>query len=415
MRLLQITKKFPFPLKDGESIAVNNLAIALRQKDWQLDLLTMNTSKHPVETQMITDELKHYQNIYHQEVDNKVTLIGAFMHLLKGRSYQAERFIDPDFRDLLIRVLQENKYDVIQLESPYLAPYISTIRQHSSAHVSMRAHNVEHVIWERLAAHTSWGFKKWYFRKVANELKTLEKNYFAHYDSMIAISEHDKDTFERLGFEGPIISIPIGLNMDKYQINQPPAKPASLCFIGTLDWLPNLQGLEWFLKNVWPTVIKIENDVPFYIAGRGANVSFKKLAKQAPNCHFEGEVEHADEFLDQHPIMIVPLLSGSGIRVKIIEGMAKGMLVITTKCGMEGIPARHMHNILVAEDGDKFATLILYALNHPQDVEKIRRNARKFAAQEYDMHKKGMALDQFYRQNIPSEKEMPEPIITFES
>ncbi len=126
-------------------------------------------------------------------------------------------------------------------------------------------------------------------------------------------------------------------------------------------------------------------------------------------------MEHADEFLDQHPIMVVPLLSGSGIRVKIIEGMAKGMLVITTKCGMEGIPARHMHNILIAEDADKFATLILYALNHPQDVEKIRRNARKFAAQEYDMHKKGKELDQFYRQNIPSEKEKPEPIITFES
>jgi glycosyltransferase involved in cell wall biosynthesis len=125
-------------------------------------------------------------------------------------------------------------------------------------------------------------------------------------------------------------------------------------------------------------------------------------------------VECSNEFLQDHSILIVPLLSGSGMKVKILEGMAKGMLVITTSCGIEGIPAKHLKNVLVADSTDRLAAMVLYAINNPEDAAKIRKEARSFVEDKCDMHLQAKRLDSFYRQKINSTQEIPEPIITFE-
>lgn len=413
MRLLQITKKFPYPLHDGESIAVTNLSRALSQLGWEVDILAMNTTKHPFYGEERPEALQHYGKVVHVSIDNEVTWNGALLHLIKGKSYQAERFIDFEFEQKLGQMLRNGNYDVVQLESFYLSPYIDAIRRYSHAHVSMRAHNIEHLIWKRLAEHTSWGLKRWYFNRISKELEQLESSYFASYDSILAISSCDYRKFSKIGFSGPMKTIPIGLDTDNYdRVSIEESK--DIGFIGTLDWRPNEQGLRWFLDEVWSQCLNFLGPSRLNVAGRGASAALKGKLESTPYCTFHGGVPCSDQFLQQNSIMIVPLLSGSGMRVKIIEGMAKGMLVITTRLGLEGIPAKHGREVLVADSPKEFADCIRQALNEPHKVKSIQTNAISFVRAEFDMLLQGKRLHDFYCENLPISEKKQQSMITFD-
>ena len=150
MKILQLCKKFPYPLKDGESIAVTYLSHALHDLGCDITLLSMNTSKHFTDLNSLPREFNHYKEIQVTALDNSVNAFSAFKNLFSKDSYHVSRFVCPDFKNKLIELLQNNDFDVIQLETLYLAPYIDVIKKYSKALITMRAHNIEFEIWERI-------------------------------------------------------------------------------------------------------------------------------------------------------------------------------------------------------------------------------------------------------------------------
>ena len=144
MKILQLCKKFPYPQKDGESIAIANLSKALVKLGCEVHLLAMNTSKHYVDLENVEQETEHYSEVYAVEVDNAIRPMDALGNLIRGQSYHVSRFESEHFRRNLIKLLKKQQFDVIQLETLYLAPYLDAIREHSDAVIAMRAHNVEH-------------------------------------------------------------------------------------------------------------------------------------------------------------------------------------------------------------------------------------------------------------------------------
>ncbi len=349
MKILQICKKFPFPFKDGESIAIHQLSKSLHHLGAEVTLLAMNTSKHFFEGKNYPPELDHYKEIVTEQVDNRLKAKDAFLNLFSRDSYHISRFVAPAFGKRLATILQNQEFDIIQLETLYLAPYIPVIRKHSNAPVVLRAHNVEHEIWERIARHTPTGPKKWYLQHLAEKLKRYEVSCLNNIDLLVAISERDLKNFKQLGCRKPGFVTPIGIDAKNYQPDfRSIKKEPALAFIGSLDWMPNREGLIWFLHNIWPGLLQRFPKLQLHIAGRNTPDWLEK--KQIPNVTFHGEVEDAPTFLNQYPIMIVPLLSGSGMRAKILEGMALGKAILTTKLGLEGIDAQHKKEVWVADD-----------------------------------------------------------------
>ncbi|TNE58976.1 MAG: glycosyl transferase family 1, partial [Bacteroidetes bacterium] len=131
LKILQLCKKFPFPLKDGESIAVSYMARALADLDCQVTLLAMNTSKHWFDPALLPSDQNPYQNIHTVDVDNQIRPMAALTNLFTDQSYHIQRFIHPDFTAKLVELLQQDWFDVVQLETLYLAPYLPVIREHS--------------------------------------------------------------------------------------------------------------------------------------------------------------------------------------------------------------------------------------------------------------------------------------------
>jgi len=379
MKILQLCKKFPYPLKDGESIAITNLSRSLTESGCRVDLLAMNTSRHFVELSQVNGALDHYENVYAVEVDNRIKPLEALGNLIKGKSYHISRFESNSFKENLIKLLKREKYDVIQLETLYLTPYIDIIRKYSKGLVSMRAHNIEHEIWDKIAKNTKLLPKRWYLKKLTQQLKDYEVKHLNDFDFLIAISDRDLIKFKNMGYHNGAVSTPVGINLSAYGASPTKEKvKPELSFIGSLDWMPNLEGLQWFLDKVMPSL----NEVELHVAGRNTPDSLKSNPQN--NVVIHGEVDSAQKFINSYPIMVVPLLSGSGMRVKILEGMALGKLVITTSKGVEGIGATDGINVLLADTAEQFIEKIKWAVSNPERSNSIGQAARSFISSEYD-------------------------------
>lgn len=383
MKILFLCKKFPYPLKDGESIAVSNLCKELHAMGCELILLSMNTRKHYSDPTALPHDYNYFSEIHTVDIDNSIKPWEALTSLLSGESYHVRRFRSDAFQAKLVDILSNHTFDIVQLETLYLAPYVKTIRQHSDAKVVMRAHNVEHEIWERITRNTGSNLRKLYLSFLTRQLRQYELDQFPAYDYLITLTERDLKQFVAKGYLNGASAAPIGFDMETYPYRQPTfGKDMSLCFIGSLDWMPNMEGLDWFIKNCWPEVHRRWPKITFHIAGRNTPETLLKL--DMPGVKVHGEVPDATAFINQHSIMVVPLFSGSGMRVKIVEGMMMGKVIITTPVGREGIKGKDKQHLLLAEDSAQFVESIAYCVEHPERALAIGLAAQETAVAQFD-------------------------------
>lgn len=383
-----------YPALDGGSIASLNIAKGLSQVGNQITVLAMNTPKHSFDVNKIPTSEKQNINFHTINIDTSVKPIGAIVALLKNESYNISRFNSKEYKQKLIELLTKENFDIVQLEGLFLAPYINTIRKHSKAKIALRAHNVEYIIWERLATKEINPLKKFYLNILAKQLKRYEIEQLKKIDILLPITEIDANHFSKFGYQKSLLVLPASFDENKYQPNNSKVEPKSLFFIGRMDWKPNAEGLWWFIKNVLHEVLKKYPELKFYIAGRNMSSDIKNL--NSKNIVAIGEVEDAIEFMISKSIMICPLFSGSGMRVKIIEAMALGKTIISTSIGAEGIPCKSEENILLADTANDFQKAILRCIEDTSLFGKIGENALSFAHRNYGNKETTDKLINFY-------------------
>ncbi|MDF1572466.1 MAG: glycosyltransferase family 4 protein [Bacteroidales bacterium] len=399
MKLLILSTKLPYPPKDGGAIATLNLAEGLAGAGMEVDMLSVNTRKHYFPVQDIPGHLRKLIRFHAVDLDTSPRLLRALLNLLFSRQpYISERFKSKAFADRLKQLLINGEYDIVQMEGPYLAYLLPLIRNHSAAKVSLRAHNIEHEIWERRTANSMNIFSRLYFRNLAGRIRKLEETLADESDMIVAISERDRKRFAEISPATETITIPTGMDLSKYPLTD--AKPGtSICFIGALDWAPNTEGLRWFLRKVMPLLLQDNPSAELHIAGRNAPAALVRELTEAPNIHFAGEVEDAHSFMRSFRLMVVPLLTGSGIRIKILEGMASGMCIVTSTIGAEGIPAESGRHLLIADRPEDFARNIQQTLANKPLQERLGSEARKLLMEKFDTFTIATELVNFYNRS----------------
>lgn len=377
MKVLQLCNKPPYPARDGGCIAMKNISNGLLKEGINLKILTIETQKHPFILDEFPKSFVKKTNIESVFIDTRLNVVDAFSALVTSDSYNISRFFSSDFNKRLIELLTENQYDIIHLESLFLTPYIYTIRKYSKSKIILRSHNLEHLIWERLANLEKNKAKKIYLKHLSKKLKDYEKRTLNEVDGIASISSEDYRRYNELKCNVPLKTIPFGLDLENYIPSKTETDNTSLLrlfHIGSMDWMPNIEAVNWFLDDIFPNLDK--NIISFNIAGK--NMPNFLLNLNQPSFFSEKEVDSALAYMSKFDVMVVPLLSGSGMRVKIIEAMALGKAVITTSVGLEGIDADDGKEVLIANSTAEFIEKINFLANNKKEVEIIAKNARKF-------------------------------------
>ena len=388
MKILQLCKKFPWPLKDGEAVAVNAISQGLSDLGVTMDLLAMNTKKHftTVDSEVI-EAISHYRMVKWVPVDTGLSVFEALQSLVEGSSYHLKRFIDLEYERALKEVLyySDEQYDFVILESLYMVPYIEIIQKYSKAKIIFRSHNLEFEIWDRLASNNRNPLLKWYLGKLARKLKDFECTRIQNIDYLLPISPVDHKKYLELGYKGELYTLPLGIDLKKYPVRSLSAQAKiDIGFIGSLDWRPNVEGLQWFLSTVWPGVQdRYPDTFRIHIAGRNMPVKIRDQA--SPNVIIHGEVADAIEFIQRYDYFVVPLFSGSGMRVKILEAMAMGKIVLSTDIGIEGIPAAPDKEFIKVNSRHEFLEAFDKITHGEYNMRVLGRNARSFIEDNYSM------------------------------
>ncbi len=394
MRILQISNKAPYPPNDGSSIAVYNMAKGFINNGAEVHLLTINTLKHYKKENEIPQDFLEQSHYIAVDRDTAVTPVGALMNLFSRESFFVSRFVFKEFEGTIIEKLKAHQFDVVHLEGLFVAPYIPIIRKHSKAKITIRTHNVEHLIWDRLIENEKSAVKRKYLSIQNARLKKLELQILKEADGIVTITDYDKKIFEQLGIKTKAVVSPTGIVLDRYAINRSITKTNSVFHLASMDWMPNTEAVDWFLEKVWAKYLNKENNLQFTLAGRFMPDSYLKQSEG--NLKVIGSIDDNIQFYNEHEIMMVPLQSGSGMRIKIIEGMAMGKVIVSTSIGAEGIPVTHNQNIIIADTPEDFAKAIKNLSTNQELKTEIGNNARKFIEDNFENTKLIAELLKFY-------------------
>jgi glycosyltransferase involved in cell wall biosynthesis len=390
-----LTHRVPFPQNGGYPIVVCNTIRGLVNLGHEVSLVALNAKKNHHENSDDDNDLLSKINYRAYNIDTNVSVVDVAINLFSKTSFNIDRYYDAGFEKLLIRELRNTTYDIIQFEGLMVSLYLSAIRKHTKAKLIYRAHNIENQIWQRLSLQKSDPFKKSYLKMHAKRIRNYELEQLNNFDGIAVFTEQDKSTLMADGTKIPIEILPVGINLDRYKPDFNKTEFPSLFFLGSLDWLPNREGIEWFLDNFSNELTDGELRVKFYVAGNDIPERFDDYEVMG-KIFIQGEVDDALEFVNSKSIMIVPLLTSGGMRVKIIEGMAMQKCIISTSLGAEGINYRSGENILIANDQEEFHEAIKTCISDEDYCKRIGRNARKLMEEQHDANKITKKLVDFY-------------------
>jgi len=248
-----------------------------------------------------------------------------------------------------------SRYDLIICD--FLTPAVNLFAgtRHPVTPTLLFQHNVESLIVQR-THDISHGSRRAYFRAQWQRMRRFEKLSCEKCNGVVAVSDADCNILRsEMGLQNVLGSVPTGVDIDYFANTGGSRTPRSMVFLGSMDWMPNIDGAQWFASEIWPKIKAAIPDATVTIVGRRPGPEIKKLAADDPAIRVTGTVDDVRPYLSEAELMIVPLRVGGGTRIKIFEGMAAGVPVLSTRVGAEGLSVTDGENIALADAPEDFA------------------------------------------------------------
>jgi len=366
VKVLYITNKPIYPKIDGGCVAMDNFLNCLLNTKIIVKHICISTNKHPFKQNAYP--AKQQLTIHNHFIDTDITSYRGFINLFKSGSYNVNRFHCKNLQATIKQEVEHSKYDCVILESLFTTTYIEAIRSKTSIPIFVRTHNLEHKIATDLAKNST-GIKKVYLSKLAKDLKTYEISALKKIDGILSISKADTEQIEALEINTPIktigVAIPIPDIQNNYDAN-------GIFHLGAMNWQPNIEAVKR-LVDIFPEIIKSTPRCKLHIAGSSDSDYIKPQTKK--QIYFDGFVDNIQTYALKKGILVSPIISGSGIRIKILEMMAIGIPIITTKLGASGINYTDSNCLIIANKNTDIIAATLELIQNKDSRKKIGQNA----------------------------------------
>ena len=390
MDILFLTNLLPFPLDNGGKIKTYTTLTTLAHSGHKIDLVCFTETDDTMEKEevQLLNLCRSIRQVYLKltTAENMPYMMGvAARSLLSPYSFGTYKFISNDMKKTLAELCENNEYDCIYYDHLQLCVYEKFLTKRAQkAKRILDEHNCEATIMMRNAETTQNFFKKVFLKIESKKLKQFESNMLGKMDVNIVLSKSDYHELQKQRGEDFVHTIiPIGVQDRGIKHAEKRNDSAlNILFVGTLTWEPNNQGLIWFLDNVIPELDKADYEYNFYIVGKNPSEEVVERAKVYNNIIVTGYVESVETYYNKCDCMVVPLFSGSGQRVKLIECFSKGMPAISTAIGAEGLEVCNHKNILIADTVPEFV-LAIEEMYSEKFRESLGREARKCYEKNY--------------------------------
>ena len=332
----------------------------------------------------------------------------AFLRsLITHRPFVIQRDQFSSMTQKVEELLGSAKIEAIHADQLWMAQYalqaVDGLLDKNQIRTVLDEHNACYQIFKRLAKGENNPLKKLILEREWRILKDFEASSLRCFDNIVTVTAEDHTTLAELGIPklktgySPVIPICVDPHEFPPVASQPESnKTFEIVHLGTMFWLPNMEGVLWFVNKVWPLVL---NEIPqahFTIIGKKPPVDIQKIPERYPSISVTGFVREPQPYLERAAAFIVPLLSGSGMRVKILDAWRWGIPVVSTTIGAEGISVRPGENIMIADDPQGFAEAVISLLRQPLTRQLLRQNGLRWVEEHYDWQTVYPAWDTIY-------------------
>jgi glycosyltransferase involved in cell wall biosynthesis len=284
----------------------------------------------------------------------------AARNLGSPRPLSVTRYESEEMRRQVSSLMARESFDAVVCDFLFAAPSISEL-----APATLFQHNVEAEIWRRRSEHASGTLERKFLEGQYRKMRRYESEVCRAVKRVIAVSESDAETMSAEYGIHDVATVPTGVDVDYFGPPEERERAPNLVFVGSMDWTPNVDGVQWFVSEVLPSIHQRRPDCGFTIAGRRPDPAIRKMAEQYPFIRVTGTVEDVRPHLWEAAVSVVPLRIGGGTRLKIFESMAARTPVVSTSIGAEGLPVDSGRNIRIADSPEDFADRCLELLADP--------------------------------------------------
>ncbi|MBZ0278029.1 MAG: glycosyltransferase family 4 protein [Anaerolineae bacterium] len=393
MRVLLLTQVLPYPPDSGPKVKTYYvLKYLAEQHEVTLVSFVRDTDK--------PEYIQHLQNLCHRVITVPITrspvrdLMFLGQSLLKGQPWMMLRDERPEMRQALVELAKTETFDVVHADQLNMGQYALPF---TNSRKVLDLHNALWVLYKRLAETLPLTKPmKYILLRDWRLLKRYEGDLCRTFDAVTAVSQEDKLALQEAGARDGITVIPIAVDTtEQAQVERKPSGP-HIIHIGTMYWPPNIDGITWFLDEIYPLIKQQVPDVRCTLIGARPPASIVERGEQDPSLTVTGYVEDPLPYFQDASMMVVPLRAGGGMRVKILNALSQGIPMVSTTVGCEGIAVTNEEDILVADDPRAFADACVRLVTDAQINAQITQNGRTMVEQRYDYRQACRPLDTIY-------------------
>jgi glycosyltransferase involved in cell wall biosynthesis len=399
LRVVMVDEELPYPPTSGKRIRTLNLTLRLARRHRLTYVCHRNAdaeearqaaaffAENGIETRVVDRAVppKSGPRFYLRLAAN----------LLSPLPYSVATHNSRELRDALAEIARTQPVDVWHCE---WTPYAETLRGIASGNRVVMAHNVESTIWQRYYETESNPLRRWYIGRQWRKFQRFERRVLGEVEHTIAVSDTDARRLRRDFGVARVAVVENGVDTAYFQPRARRRQRGRLLFLGSLDWRPNLDGLKVLLEHVFPAVRAAEPSASLCVVGRNPPETLRRRIATMPQVELHANVADVRPFLADCSLLVVPLRIGGGSRLKILEALASGTPVVSTRVGAEGLCLEAGQDLTVAEDIGDLVNALITAIRHPKALQAECERGREKVLEHYDWDRLAEQLDQVWGQ-----------------
>jgi sugar transferase (PEP-CTERM/EpsH1 system associated) len=394
MRVLQFAPRVCWPLDTGAKLRNYHLARVLAQRS-HVSLLAFSDQE-----QSSPNLTELYEQVIMVARDSAYTFPKLVRGALGKTPLPVLNYTTESMKRALSRVLSENYFDIIQIESIHLMAYLAIIRAAAQKPIVVCDwHNLESELMRRYSEQEPRGLRRAYAGRTARLMSEFEQRAVREFDAHVVVSQRDEQRLRDLNPGARIFLIENGVDTAFYSDLGARAESEArrIVFVGSMDYHANIDGVVDFAREVWPRLRERRPELVFTVVGKDPAPEVRELAKIA-GIEVTGTVDDVRPFYREAIAAVVPLKVGGGSRLKILEAMAAGVPVVSTTLGAEGLGVRHDENILLADSNEELAEAIISLVESGSQRRDLIEAGRALVSRHYDWSSLGASLFRAYEE-----------------